>query len=145
MTVITQSLAAPCQLTFPKCSFLAPWAALCNARVQNSNNRRNIRVQCSGCGFSSHVKIMGKGLMNHSTHLRLLHQFHALMPRINPQWFHAWRWLQTSVPWKVVGEFYPYGFPQYAWIAQLARSDFIGSRVYESSAVTCHLHLWQND
>ena len=37
-------------------------------------------------------------------------------------------------------------FPHQAWTAaQLAYSDFTGSKVYACLGVSCHLHFWQND
>ena len=40
---------------------------------------------------------------------------------------------------------FPNRFQRYAWTTALsARSDFVGSRVYECLSVTCHLHFWQN-
>ena len=41
---------------------------------------------------------------------------------------------------------FPDSFPHYAWTAaESAHSDFVGSRVYACSGVTCHLHFWQNE
>ena len=36
-------------------------------------------------------------------------------------------------------------FPRYAWTAQWAHSDFVGSKMHAFLGVTCHLHFWQND
>ena len=35
--------------------------------------------------------------------------------------------------------------PQYAWTAESAHSDFVGSKEYACYGVTCHLHFWQNN
>ena len=41
---------------------------------------------------------------------------------------------------------FPHRLPHYASTAALsAHTDFVGSRVYASSGVTCHLHFGQND
>ena len=39
----------------------------------------------------------------------------------------------------------PVGFPHYAWTAQSAHFDFVGSRVFTCLSVSCHLYFWQND
>ena len=37
-------------------------------------------------------------------------------------------------------------FPHYVWTAALsANSNFVGSKVYVCSGVTCHLHFWLDD
>ena len=36
---------------------------------------------------------------------------------------------------------FPARFPHYAWTAQSAHSDFVGSRVYAFLSVPCHLHF----
>ena len=40
---------------------------------------------------------------------------------------------------------FPDGFPHYAWPAQLASSEFLGSKGVVCLTVTCHQHFWQND
>ena len=36
-------------------------------------------------------------------------------------------------------------FPRYPWTAQSAHPDFVGSRVYACSVITCHLHFGYNE
>ena len=72
--------------------------------------------------------------------------FHTLIPL-----FRLWSVHSGSVSWDDCGQMFSDKlhvslfldrFLHYAWTAH---SDFVGSRVYASLGVTCHLHFWQND
>ena len=58
----------------------------------------------------------------------------------------SWDNCDCEFPDKLHVSLCPDKFPHYAWTAaESAHSNFIGSRVYVSSGVTCHLYFWQND
>ena len=40
---------------------------------------------------------------------------------------------------------FPDRFPQYAWTAKSAHSNFVGVKGYACLDVNCRLHFWQND
>ena len=67
-----------------------------------------------------------------------------------PETVHKWlsevRPLWVSIPWWVACKLiFPDRFPYYAWAAQSAQSNFLGSRLLCVLRCTCHLHFWQND
>ena len=75
-----------------------------------------------------------------------MHTNSTFLARISPLWLTKLRRLWPSVSWQVVCELVvPDRFSLYAWTAQSAHSDFVGSRVYVCLGVTRHLHFWQND
>ena len=77
------------------------------------------------------------------------HQFHSIRPRISPQWFIGLRWLWTTVPrWEglacelisLMGSHTVPGQHSQSTLTSLGQNC-----MHDCVAVTCHLHLWQDD
>ena len=51
---------------------------------------------------------------------------------------------EQAFPHELHANFFSNGFTHYAWTAQTANFNLIGSWVYVCLVVTCHLHFWQN-
>ena len=73
----------------------------------------------------------------------------TLNPLFMPESVHSgsaiWDDWGRMFPDKLCVSSFPDWFPYYAWIAQSAHSDFVGSWVSGCLGVTCRVHFWKND